>query len=304
MTLSPFSILNQNRGSILITSLWMLSIFSVMTAQLGFEASQHILLMKKEKINFESKADFLSGINLIYEAFTHDEEPHEDSLLDLWLGKIKLPEPWTGRMEIEVSDEESKLNLHAADEKWIKQFLKEFEEKEGKLIAESKDFIKQILKARSKQRIVSYEELYLLEDLNHKDLVRLKPYMSVFSESEALNINTVNELVLSSLIHSLSGDEFSKKELLEALLEKRKTNQSEELLLRSADLIPNNFILRLKLKNTMTMQQLLNQLLPKLTTDSETLNVCIQLKNLRKAEAILRQRPEGDALDILSWHEN
>ena len=145
----------RTHGSVLITALWILAIFVIFTAELGFQGSQHILLTKREADHFQSKTDFISGLNLVYEKLLQDPEPHEDSPEDSWFGKMDLPDIWKKALTIKVNDEESRINLNMADEKWIREFLKEFSQENGDLKGDPKHFVKQILKQRKKNRIRS-----------------------------------------------------------------------------------------------------------------------------------------------------
>ena len=66
-------------GSVLIASLWALSIFSVLMTSLTFEGFQHTVLMKRELNELRSKAEFQSALALFTQTLFTDPKPHEDS---------------------------------------------------------------------------------------------------------------------------------------------------------------------------------------------------------------------------------
>ena len=179
------SLMNREQGSILIASLWALALFSILVANVGFQGSQHTLLMKRELEGFDKRAHFYNTLYSAGQSVTEDPEPHEDSPLDSWYG--------------EITDEESRLNLNFAERAWLDSFLKLLEQKTP-LKGERKDFIKAILKKKAKGRILSLEELYLLEGIEKEDVEKLRPFLTVYPELALININTVDPLFLESLI--------------------------------------------------------------------------------------------------------
>jgi len=295
----------RQKGSILIASIWALSVFSVFIASLGFEGAQHALLMKREIQNLETKSLFLSGLNLASQKIFSDSLPHEDSKQEDWYGDIILPEPWKENLSIHVEDEESKLNLNAAPQAFLESFLKLFEEEVDSLKGERKDFVTQILKARGKQRIRSLEELYLLEDLEREDIEKLKPYLTVYPDLAPININTAKPLILEALIESLPGDDLAKGELLRKItefLETKKEGIAQSF--ASKDLDPNAFQEKLKLTASPQMLSLVNQFLPFMTTDSRTYRLSVKAKAGKEAEAIIREKGEGFGMEVMSWNEH
>ena len=84
----------RNKGSVLIASLWALSLFSVLMTSLTFEGFQHTYLMKRELESLQSKAEFQSALGFFHQALLTDPKPHEDSSEDAWYGALDLPEPW------------------------------------------------------------------------------------------------------------------------------------------------------------------------------------------------------------------
>lgn len=294
------------RGSILIASLWAVSIFSIFAARLGFQGTQHAILMKRELGSFGAKADFLSGLGFATEAVLKDPEPHEDSLNDSWQGIVGLPEPWKGRLELEMEDEESKVNLNSASQAFLESFLKLFEEEVDSLKGEKRKLVRELLKQRAKGRIRSFEELYLWEDTEKEDLDKLRPYLTVDSESSQLNLNTVGPLVLKAFIESLPGDDFAKDELFKKIMKYREEKEDTTLrFFRSEELQPNIFLSKLGLSPSLQLIALVNQFLPQVTTDSRTWRVRIQTQagGGREAEAVIREKAEGFRIEVLRWYE-
>lgn len=305
---SKFNIQNSKfsvRGSVLIASLWALSVLSVFVTRLAFEGAQHALLMKRELSNLEAKADFLSGIHLASQAIFSDPDPHTDSLLDPWQGTLPLPSPWKEKLSIRLEDEESKLHLNFASEALLRAFLKGYEEEGNSLKGERKDFVKAILKRRAKDRIVSLEELYLLEGIEKEDLEKLRPFVTVYPELPQMNLNTIGPVLLESLIESLpGGDDRAKDELQRKLLEHRKkVKEGEASPFQSEELDPNPFLQKLKLSPSVPMISLVNQFLSLLSSDSRTYRLQMKSSSGKEAEAVLKERAEGLGMEVVSWHE-
>lgn len=294
----------KERGSVLIASLWAISVFSVFISSLAFEGAQHALLMKREIQNLETKSLFLSALNLTSQKIFSDPLPHEDSQEEEWYGEVKLAEPWKDKVSVKVEDEESKLNLNSASEAFLKSFLTLFEEEVDSLKGERKDIVKQITKARQKQRIASLEELYLLEDLEKEDIEKLKPYLTVYPDLPQININTVHPIVLKALIESLPGDDLAKEELTRKIIEFReKKEKGVSQAFQSKDLEPNPFLERLGLNPSLQMMALANQFLPFVTVDSRIYRLKLQAKSGKEAQAVIREKSEGFEMEVLNWHE-
>ena len=291
--------MNREKGSILIVSLWMASVFAVLTAGLNFQAGEHVSLIKREERELEARMDFISGMALANEKISADPEPHEDSRAKEWLGTLRLEKPWNEKMTVQIEDEESKLNLNTASEAFLTHFLKNFVEHVSELQGSRKAFVRQILKAREKGRIQSLEELYLMEEVEKEDVEKLRPYLTVYPDHSLVNLNTVDLPVLRALIESLAGDASAKEELVKKIERFRKT---ENGIFRREDIAPQEFMRRIHVLPTPQNAVLINQFLPCITTDSRTYRIRIVSRTGRRAEAVAR---DGDlrGLEILSWHE-
>ena len=294
----------QEKGSVLIASLWALSIFSVLMTSLTFEGFQHTFLMKRELKALQLKMDLRSALGIFTETLLADPKPHEDSREDSWHGTLDLPETWRRRIEVTVQDEESKMNLNFASEDLIKTFLELFEEEAGSLKGEPKAFVKEILKLRSKGRISSFEELFLLEDIEKEDLEKLHAYLTVYPDLAQMNINPVSPLVLKSLVRSLTDDHFAAEELTEKVIEyQEKIKIGDQIPFTQDDLTPDLFQKKLALRKSLPMLSLMNRFLPFMTADSRTYHLMIKAQNGTEVQAVAKDRAEGFGVDILSWNE-
>ena len=296
------------RGSLLITGLWAMSVFSVMTISLSFSASQELMLAKRDLGDFKSHLDFLSAMNQVAWKMDTDPFPHEDSPAKPWFGDVQLEKPFEGRLSVSVEDENSKINLNYASEALVSTFLRAFEKDTQSLKGSHKDYVKGISKMRSKKRFQSLEELLLMEDFEKEDLEAMRPYMTVYSENAFVNINTAKPLVLRVLLDSLSTDHGAKHILFSRLeeacnLDKEKLKETEQgCFFLSRELQPETFAERLKLPRTPVMLNLVQQFLSLVTTDSEIF--CISMKaDQREALGIFRYRVGQARPRILWWHE-
>ena len=297
-----------NRGSLLITGLWAMSIFATMSTSLIFNASQHMLMMKREFQAFQAKADFVFGLNHAAALIQTDPYPHEDSPQDAWFGEMVSPmsspnafigDPFLEKkfISMKIEDEESKINLNRASETLLKNFFKIFEENITVLKGSRKDYVKGIAKLRSGKTIESLEELLLMEDFEKEDFEGLKPYLTVYPDQPLININTAGPLVLKALMESLPGDHGS-KQILMARLE-----EPPRRVFLSQDLRPDLFAENLKLPKTLEMSGLVQRFLAAAGTDSETFSINMKSKSGREARGIFRSREGQLRPEVLWWHE-
>ncbi len=287
------------RGSILITSLWMVSVLSIVTASLTREAFQHLDLMKREIRNFQDKEDLISGMHAAAARILADVNPYEDSGAEAWYGPIVLEPPWANRIQAVVQDEEAKINLNYATREWLEGFFKAYENDIESLRCDRKDFVEAIFTARGEKGMAVLEELLLIEDIDGTDVARLRPYVTVYPELQGVNLNTVEPIVLESLIDSLPGDAFAKRELLRKIEEFRRDTGS---FFKSDDLLPEPFSRLLKLTQSPQMLMLVGQLLPKVTVDSRTFSLFLKTRHGSEARVILRAKNNLE-LKVLDWRE-
>ena len=268
------------RGSFLIVAVWLVMFFCVLTAGLTVHAGQEIRLMRRELGSFQDRRNFASGMQEVVERMSRDKPSY---------GNVKP--------NIQVEDETSKLNLNHASAAFLDRFFKEFENEEGSLKGQRKDYVKAILKLRYEKRIECLEELILLEDFEAEDLPALRKYVTVYPELPFINPNAASPLVLKALVLSLSGDHAAKEMLAGRLLEARR----DEVYFSRDELTPEAFAEKLKLPKTPMMMQVVQEFVTMLTTDSETFHVTVSSKEA-KATGVFRCRA-GQRPRVLYWHE-
>lgn len=262
--------------------------------------------MKRERQELESKVDFVSGLNEVTALIQTDPYPHEDTSRDFWYGEVKVSAE--SSMTINAEDEESKINLNMAEEVLLSSFFKVFEEDIGSLKGSRKDYVKGIMKLRSYKQLESLEELLLMEGFEAGDLEVLRPYVSVYSYSPLINLNTASSLVLNALIKSLPGDHGAKQifitRLEEACTRGRENNpKAKGCFFLNDDLMPGLFGESLKLPKTPQMFAIKERFLASITTDSETFSIHMKTKAGKEAWGIFRSREGILRPEVLWWHE-
>ncbi|MBI3317261.1 MAG: general secretion pathway protein GspK [Candidatus Omnitrophica bacterium] len=296
--------MKNKKGSVLVASVFLISILSITAASLGFEASQHTLMMKRELQGLEDKMQFQTALSQVKEAILSDPFPHEDSLQDKWYIKQKGSDPSGLKVKgvrpplvLEVEDEESKINLNFASEKLLKSFFEIFESQVEPLVnADKKAWIKRLMEAREKG-IGSLDELYLWNEIPVMELAKILPYITVAPTTGQINLNTASPLVLEAYLKSISGDEFAKADLLKKILEDRQRQSS----IQSKELTPRDFTKRLDLDETPQILSLVQLFLNGVTTDSAHYRIKIKT-NHKTAEAVIKEI-ENFKFEVLSWHE-
>ncbi len=293
------------QGSVLIASLWTLSVFSIFISSVAFQAGQQAVLLKRETQNFESRAEFMTAVNLLGQMILEDAAPAEDSPLDDWYGKVKSPDFEDRHMTVTVQDEESRIDINKAPQALLESLFKTVNDSGANLKGEAKDFSKAILKLRGDGKILSLEELYLLEDVEAEDIEKLRPYMTVYTEFPGLNINTADMLVLEAFIQSLPASDFSKKDLVEALKKYRNTVDAsgQKGVFLNEELASDFFLQKLHLTSNVSMVQMASQLLPYMTTDSRSWHLTMVSSSGRTAETVLREKNTNMNFEILTWRE-
>lgn len=295
----------RSRGSILIASLWTLSVFTVLVSSVGFQASQQAMLLKREQNDFESRADFVSALNLLGKKILEDRDPEEDSRQDAWYGEVSLEEPWKGRVSLNVTDEESRFDINKVPQVLLENLFKILQEHGTVLQGDAQDFSDEILKLRGQGEILSLEELYLSEKIERADVEALRPYLTVYTRIPGININTADDLVLEVFIRSLAGDDFARQELLRVLLAYRHggENQTGPGVFSPAEMTPELFMQKMGLSSTVQNNQLVLQFLAAAVTDSHVWNVSLRSAGGREAFCVMRERGANQKFEIVNWRE-
>ncbi len=303
-----------NRGSILIMSLWSASILSILLASLAFQAGIQKQLITAEMNQFEGHWTLVSGFNLASRAIAEDSEPYRDSPLDSWYGNLVLDSPWKGKVAIHIEDEESKLNLNLANEKLLKEFFERLKREEGvRFEKDAKEMVKGIMAWRNEKKNRKFdflEELLLIDEIAEKDFEAFRPYVTVESDVNtfpSVNVNTVSSVVLEAIIHSLAGDEFAKRDLAGKILEYRdaERGKKESSYFMREELEPRIFMEKLKLTPSLQIVSIVNQLMPYLTTDSNTFHALIEAPEQGKRAGVIFRYGEAQVQpEILEWRED
>jgi len=171
------------RGSILIISMVMLSLFSILSLGMYKICNARINLAKKMDQLIISKQAAYSMCEVTL------RDLQEDSSIYHTLYELRTPQLKTlGLAEIKYYfiDEESKLNVNQASKEQLER-LDALDEKSARNINES------ILKPYSIK-----EEILLVEDLEQEEYDAIKDFITVYGEGE-VNINTASEEVLLAL---------------------------------------------------------------------------------------------------------
>lgn len=295
-----------HKGSILIASLWTLSVFSVFVSGVGFQAAQQAMLLKREQGDFQSRADFVSALNLFGQKLLEDKDPGTDSPLDSWYGEVTLPEPWSERVKLVAGVEESRFDLNKVSQALLENLYSALQERGEDLKGEADEFAEEIIAIRTKAEILSLEELYLNENIERTDIEILRPYLTVYTKAAWINVNTADDFVLDVLIRSLPGDDFAKQELLRVLLEYRKGSPEalEPGVFTSEELTPDFFMEKLGLTGSVQNTQLVQHFLGAVVTDSLTWNLAMRSESGREAFAVIRDLGLGGKFETVSWRES
>lgn len=173
----------QNKGSLLIITLWMLIIFSIFAVGLYRMVSSQINLTRRlEGLVFSSHA--VRGLCKFIQEELEIDGDSVDTLYELTLPK----EADFGFTHLEYSliDEESKMNINRMPTKFLK-----------KLPGLNEDIAIEIRQSLLRPFHVK-EELLLIEGMDEEIYLEVSPFITVQSNGR-ININTVSAEVLTSL---------------------------------------------------------------------------------------------------------
>jgi len=295
-----------HKGSILIASLWTLSVFSVFVSGVGFQAAQQAMLLKREQGDFQSRIDFVSALNLLTQKLLEDKDPGADSPLDSWYGEVKLPEPWNERVKLVVGDEESRFDLNKVPQTLLENLYGALLKRGDGLKGDAEDFAEEVIALRTKAEFLSLEELYLSENIERTDVEILRPYLTIHTKAPWINVNTADDFVLEVLIRSLPGDDLAKQELLRVLLEYRKgtTEGGESGVFSAEEMTPEFFMQKLELTGSVQNTQLVQHFLGAVVTDSLSWNLAMTSESGREAFAVIRDLGTGGKFEIAAWRES
>ena len=318
------------KGSVFILFLWVLILLSSFAFSASFRTRLATKIEAYDSHRFELHYDFLTGVNLARFFIESDQETSVDFMGDDWYGMPKdfVDSDFSKRFDLEISDEESKLDLNRASEPLLLKFFDVLGKNKIKLETDPKDLVGSVLAwrgqtAASGQSTIGFEhkrapfestqELYMIQKISPHDVKTLLPFVTVrgalFGSQMRVNLNTVHPFILEALIYHLSGGEFDKRTLLDQIerfrnIDAYRSNKQESELdaseappqvFRQSDLNPQTMIQKLGLPNSPEMVQLVNQLVSFLTVDSQYFRVRIQSQTSKKnsfvLDAVLGLRP-------------
>lgn len=256
-------------------------------------------LMKRENGSLQAQADFFSLLNWTMSQLYLDPSPYEVSTDDFWYGDHDLEKSHKIKGSVSVRDEAAKLNLNFISEERLELLWKKFLAKKGALRGDRKDFSKAVLKRRAEERFQSLEELWLLEDVYREDVEKLRPFITVYSKNEEVNLNTASFFVIELIVESLDADSFAKR----TLLRKLKAYQQGGSSFRSEDMLPREFAEKLELEASPQMTGLIRSFLLQFGVSSNCFELNLRLGETRRAETILCVNP-NQQMEIHRWWEN
>ncbi|MBI4358664.1 MAG: general secretion pathway protein GspK [Candidatus Omnitrophica bacterium] len=244
--------------------------------------------------------DFLSAVNLARFFIDSDDQPRVDFLEDSWYG---TPSQFTEmdsskRFHLEISDAESKIDLNKAQEPFLIQFFETLKKHGIPLKTEPKKLAASILAWRGqtgsqggptlgfkhkRAPFETVEELRLIQHITPEDVELLKPFVTAvygltLSPQVRVNLNTVHPYILEALISSLTGGDFTKRDLYEKIMKLR----DEKQVFWQEDLAMEPFLRKLGLSNSPTEIFLLTQFLSFVTVDSQFFLVHVKSRLPRK----------------------
>jgi hypothetical protein len=336
------------RGSVLITALWILALLAFLAAAMGMRMRLEAKMMGLQIAGIRHREILESGVERARFLIEQDPERSEDSVSDLWHGSHSLAH-WVSEgegYEVDIRDEESKVNVNLAPPQLLRILFEVLDRRGTVLETEPEDLAAAMVRWRGetppfggpsayhskRQPFESLMELLLIEHITPADAAAVSPYLTVFSkrgeQGLKVNINTASEEVLETLVESLAGDDFAKKELYAAMIRFRKAEGAgARRFFEIEDLATTSFLRRIQVSSTVPMISLVNQFLAYATVDSSHFEVTVRAPtgarfrpfrieavigptggrpspaSVMQATVLGRAVFRTDNLDILSWQE-
>ena len=312
-------------GSVLIVSLWILTIFVMLVVSLGYRSHIEAQLCLREQEYFKAEQLLFSGMNLAHYYINADDDTSVDSIFDTWYNQIEFSDDiWESKdLSISIHDEESKININQVQKKALTHLFEYIDEEIKELHAPVEDLVDAILVWRGEEslkdkNIEAYDvksepfdslyELLLIKDIPYADFFVIKDYLTVYANDEnilKINLNTASTAAMYAVIMSLTGDERHKKDIFEKLatfkanaekLIGEEIDDDKELPYFTAnDLSPYNFLERIGVSSDVISVSLAIQLMRYFTVDSKTFSVAATVFRddhslMRTAHAVLGRK--------------
>ncbi len=232
----------KRNGSVFIIFLWVLILMSLIAFSVAVRSRMAAKIEGYELLRFETNYDFLTGVNLARFYIDSDPDPRVDSAEDTWFGTPKGFEgtDFSKRFELEIGDEDSKINLNKAQYPLLLKLLEVLVKHGKKFNTKKEDLAASILAWRGmtapggkpqtgtelkRAPFESVDELRLIQYISPRDLETIRPYVTVYGTPygglSQININTAHPYVLEAVVFSLSGADSDKRELINRIEEFR-----------------------------------------------------------------------------------
>lgn len=230
--------MRNKQGSVTIVALSLIVIFAMMAASLGFRSGLEVKLAKRHLDLFRERYLALAAVSAVEYLIEKDEDSEVDGPFDDWYNEPVWPEEidFDPEVSVRVTDEEGKININFASEPLL-EALFEIIGQEAGLETEMDKLLSAIMYWRGDSSIRGsspvgkeyknapfemLDELYLIDDIDPKDVPRIVPYLTVFGAGAQnqvkINPNTASPVVLEALVRSLAGDEPAKDDIIRGLL--------------------------------------------------------------------------------------
>ncbi len=326
-------------GSILIVALWVLLIFTVIALSLGMRSAFEAKIARAFHDRFVDRSLARSGIDLAMFVLENDRDVRVDSQNDTWYNETTLKAALNtdvfDRLDILISDEESRININSAPRKILEALIEHIEKNKYVFTADPDTAIANILFARGDGSLAGdstldkdyaghpfgdIEELSFLRIVERADLEVLKDFVTVFpgqGDELKVNINTADVDILNILISATVSDETTCTEFADAIAAFRATNDDtgQSLYFTKNDLSAYEFLDRLGLPRDVKLISLAVQFLRNATVDSQYFSVTAQVPesdSIVKAvvgppkealRGVVINPSKASSLTVLQWRE-
>lgn len=229
------------RGMILTSVLFLMAVLSMQLSSLAFLANQSNLLSAREKASF---SDFLKIKELLHKTFFEISAGREESFED------------------EFSDEAGRINLNFANEPLLKNLFVVLKENQSSFLeGKNEKCLEEILENRRKALFLSVDDV-ISRGMDPGDAEILLPYVTVYTSDAKINPLSSTDIVLKAVFQSMTGDDFSKDEILERMTKRiQESKKMKKVLFESdKDLEPKAFLELMDLEPTASLSQIANQI--------------------------------------------
>jgi DNA uptake protein ComE-like DNA-binding protein/type II secretory pathway pseudopilin PulG len=219
-----------NKGMILIISLWVLVIISLLCLSLANQVRADLKLIKSQKDKIKCLYIAKAALEKAITVLESDSTPDADSLNELWskgigphIGDYIFKDvaigdgfftisylyggPGEGRdiYFYGMSDEDRKVNINRASKELLVALGEVLQLDSPQSLAED------IIYGRGDSHIKNIEELSLIKRFkdNSNLIKKCERFFTVYTKDSLININTAPEKILKSVFISLGADKFS-----------------------------------------------------------------------------------------------